>query len=91
MALIIVLLIAVAIPVLLIIGAWTGIKIWLWRRAVRAEKKKDYQLKHRPDGRPYPPSGRGICDNCGQAVDKVYFMESNQRLCPACYSNSSDA
>ena len=38
-----------------------------------------------PDGKPYPPSGRGLCDNCSKVVEKVYFLPSGRRLCPKCY------
>ncbi len=38
-----------------------------------------------PDGKPYPPSGRGLCDNCSKVVEKVYFIPSGRRLCKRCY------
>lgn len=91
MSFLVVLLIGLAVFVALLIAAWTGLKIWLWHCAVRAERKKDGGLKFRPDGRPYPPSSRGICDACGGSYDKVYFLDSHQRVCPACFQEISDA
>lgn len=38
-----------------------------------------------PDGKPYPPSGRGLCDKCSKVVEKVYFLPSGRRLCKRCY------
>lgn len=52
-----------------------------FKKAQRAYRKD----KFRPDGQPYPPSDRGICNTCGQAFEKVYFLEANQRACPQCY------
>jgi len=53
------------------------------RNARAAEK--DIQAKLRPDGLPYPPSGRGMCDNCQKPEDKIYYMPSGKRLCAECY------
>ncbi len=38
-----------------------------------------------PDGRAYPPSGCGVCDNCTAADNKVYYLPSGKRLCRKCY------
>ena len=54
------------------------------KSAARA-KEKDRKEKFRPDGTAYPPFGRGFCDNCNGAFDKVYYLPSGMRLCPACY------
>jgi len=41
----------------------------------------------RPDGTPYPPVGRGMCDRCARPFENVYHLPSGKRLCPACYHN----
>jgi hypothetical protein len=38
------------------------------------------------DGQPLPPFARGLCDVCHKAFDKVYYLPSGRRLCPACYT-----
>jgi hypothetical protein len=54
------------------------------RRAARAEKE-DHKEKFRSDGTALPPFGRGFCDNCSGAFDKVYHLSSGTRLCPDCF------
>jgi len=51
----------------------------------KAGQREARQERIRPDGLPYPPSGRGMCDNCQRASDKVYYMPSGERLCAECY------
>ena len=41
-----------------------------------------------PDGKPYPPHGRGICDVCKNACEKVYFKPDGKRICQPCYDAS---
>ena len=77
--------------VLLIIAIWTLMKMWLWRAGKRRFDQKQHELKYRPDGKPYPPAGRGLCDNCEQSCQKVYYMPSNQRLCPDCYEKLDES
>ena len=86
-------LVLVAILVVLAVGAIlvtlliSYIRIRLWRHDVKRAEREDYQSKHRPDGSEYPPFGPGLCDNCEQASDKVYFLVSGPRLCPHCYES----
>lgn len=74
---------AVSAVVLYILIGYVRARLWHARmeRAERAE----YERTHHPDGRPLPPTGRGFCDNCAASFEKVYFLESGTRLCPACY------
>ena len=71
--------------VVLALAVGTAVKLLLWhvrrRRAARAALRERY----RPDGSPYPPADEGICDRCGRAFDKVYYMPAGGRLCPDCY------
>ncbi len=66
------------------------IRSLIWRARVENAERQDYLLKHRPDGRAYPPFGRGLCDNCNQAFEKVYFLPSGTRLCPDCYQKTPE-
>ena len=54
----------------------------MWRYGRWQEKRRARAIKYRPDGLPYPPFGRGMCDRCQRAYDKVYFLEDHRRLCP---------
>jgi len=57
----------------------------LWEGRVRAARRQAHRDRHRADGTPYPPTGRGMCDRCQQAFEKVYHLPSGRRLCPDCY------
>ncbi len=67
------------------VAIWTLVTMWLWRADKRRAEQEWYDLRYRADGKPYPPAGRGFCDNCETPCQKVYYMPSNQRLCPDCY------
>ncbi len=75
-------LIALAILALLLIG-W--LKATLLRIRVGNASIASGIARIGPDGNPYPPLGRGLCDNCGKGVDMVYFLPSGKRLCKRCY------
>jgi len=87
------LLIVLAILLVLLIAALTAFKIWLWRARQAFARRVRYQATHGPDGRPYPPTGLGLCDHCQRAFPDVYYLPSGQRLCPDCYDalQQSDA
>ena len=69
----------------LLIAAWTGVKVWLFRRDQARGKIEAEQSKSDADGGPLPPSSPGICQQCGKVRDKVYHLPSGDRLCAACY------
>ena len=71
---------AVAIIALLILLKWMGHKA-----RVRQGRAKAYRQTHQPDGHPYPPSARGLCDNCQKPFEKVYYLQSGRRLCLDCH------
>lgn len=54
------------------------------RLAARAYFKRT----HQPDGTPWPPAGRGMCDKCQKAFERVYQMPDSSRMCPTCYFNA---
>jgi len=66
----------------LIVGLARSIHFW---DQVKKNHRLHEQNKYRPDGQPYPPTRRGLCDNCGLACEKVYYLSSGARLCPDCY------
>ena len=51
------------------------------RRSMAAAEK----AKLDPRGQPYPPSGRGLCDQCGKPSEKVFYLSSGRRICSECY------
>lgn len=65
------------------------VRFQIWRLRQRRAYAQALAAKTQPNGEPYPPAGRGLCDRCGQAFDKVYHLRSGQRLCPACYSGGA--
>jgi hypothetical protein len=70
----------VAIGVL--IAAWTGVNIIVWKLRTRKAQTDYRRERFRPDGTPYPPSARGICERCKTVYPRVYYVESVGRLCP---------
>ncbi len=75
---------AVAAAILLVL-ALVGIKIFIRRCRTARAAAQERKLKYQPDGRPYPPFARGLCDNCQDGFDRVYYLPSGARLCPDCY------
>ena len=77
----------VLVPVLaaVIVAMITAVNLLLRRTKRRAAERQAHSIKFRPDGEPYPPASRGMCDSCEQAYEKVYNMPSGKRLCPDCY------
>lgn len=71
-----------------IIAAWTGTNLLFWKRRQARGAAEDHRRTHRPNGQPYPPVARGLCDGCNRVCEKVYHLPSGQRRCPACYEES---
>jgi len=82
-----VLIIAAIVIVILI----ARIRVYFWRGSVKRAQRQDYKLKHRSDGQPFPPFGRGLCDSCQRLSEKVYFLPSGPRLCAHCYEELEKA
>ncbi len=72
--------------VLVVVSIWTGLKIVWWRRQRRKADGEERRGRIAPDGRPYPPAGRGVCGRCARASETVYHLPGGERLCPACYA-----
>ncbi len=79
------LLILLAVGLLAIIAVITLLRVWSGHVAQRRAAEQLHRERFRPDGTPYPPTARGICDRCGKAFEKVYYLPSGQRLCPEDY------
>ena len=62
-----------------------AIRWQLWSARRRRAARQAVAERFRPDGEPYPPGGRGMCDRCQAAHEKVYFLQTGRRLCEACY------
>lgn len=75
-------LIALVIVAFVLLG-W--LKATLWQARVGKAAIASRIASTGPDGKPNPPSGRGLCDNCGKVLEKVLFLPSGRRLCKKCY------
>lgn len=81
--------IAVVIVVLAVaLVLWTIGKHFLWRVRRGLARKQAHRSKHRPDGKPYPPTGMGICSMCEKADLKVFHLPSGRCLCEDCYART---
>ncbi len=80
------LLVFLAILSIVVIAAWTGARIWLFRMRQQREQQRVYRRDHASDGRRLPPSASGICERCEGVFEKVYHLPSGRRLCPECYA-----
>jgi hypothetical protein len=74
-----------AVGVVFLIVTWTGIKLYIRHVRERREQERWHREHFRPDGLPYPPASRGLCDRCGGSFEKVYYLSSGERLCPKDY------
>ncbi len=79
-------LLLLAVLVVVAVASWVLIKVWIRDVRQRREARRRHHEMYRPDGQPYPPASRGICDRCGQDFEKVYYMPSGERLCPDHYA-----
>ena len=68
----------------LVLAVVVAVRWYLWRCRQRHAEAQAQAAKLRPDGRPYPPAARGMCDACRQAHETVYHLKSGRRLCAAC-------
>lgn len=74
-----------ALMIFVVLPAWIALKWLCHRAAVRQAEREAHEARFMPDGRPYPPSGEGICQHCLKAFDKVYYLPSGECLCPDCF------
>ena len=79
------LLICLGAMLVLIVAAWTLLKIAVWRSSRKRAEEQERRQKLRPDGQPYPPAAPGICQRCALVFDVVYHLPSGERLCARCY------
>ena len=80
------LLFVMAVGAVLLVAAWTGLKVLIWKERARAAEQAERRRKLRPDGTPLPPAGRGICTACSRVCETVYHLPGGERLCPTCYA-----
>ncbi|MHC4609614.1 MAG: hypothetical protein ACYS7M_04635 [Planctomycetota bacterium] len=79
---------ALGVGFVLLLGAWTGVKAWIWRARQRRSVLAWLRETHRADGQMYPPHTEGICQACGRGHHRIYHPPSGDRLCPPCYEKS---
>ena len=79
-------LVAIAVAgLVLLIAAWTGTKIAVWKRE-QARADADYRRKrYDADGARLPDAGRGICEACQAVSDDVLYLDDGTRRCRSCY------
>ena len=65
---------------------WIVGKHYVWRLRRSAARRSARRKRTRPDGLPYPPTGMGICSECGKAGLEVFHLPSGRRLCKDCYA-----
>ena len=76
---------------LVLVFSTAYIRGWIWDRGVKRAEEEDYRSKHREDGSAYPPTGRGMCDNCQGCFEKVYYLSSGTRLCDECFKDFEES
>lgn len=75
----------VVFTLLLILVIVVSVRMWIRTVRLRRAKRLD-QMEYLDDhGVPYPPAGRGMCNHCHGAFNKVHFLADGRRLCPECY------
>lgn len=73
----------VAAGILLMI--WVAAKTLLRHYRVRQAFLEHYRSTHFPDGRPLPPTSRGLCHRCLNVFDEVFHLCDGTKLCRACF------
>jgi len=84
------LLVVGGIGLLVLFVGWSVLRAWVWQKGVDRATRALHDTKFRPDGTPYPPAGQGICDCCKLAFKKVYYVSTDERLCPSCYADAEN-
>jgi len=64
---------------------WIAVRCLVWEIRLRRAAAEAGRIHIGPDGLPYPPVGRGLCEVCAIVSDKVYHLASGQRMCEDCY------
>lgn len=85
------LLLVLAAAAALLLGLWTGAKVWFWRRDVQKAQKAFRRERYAPDGTPLPRATRGICEACNAPRDDVLHLPDGRRLCRRHHSESGSA
>lgn len=75
---------ALALIALLTAGI-TALKMLRHCRTVAQAIEQAKACRVRADGKPYPQTGRGVCNDCRLASDMLYYVDKNYRLCIGCY------
>lgn len=81
-------LLALGVIALVVLAIWTAANCGVWQARRRRAEAEQHRRRFRPDGQPYPPASRGMCDRCARACETVYHEASGERLCPTCYDRA---
>ena len=81
----------IAIPIVLVVLVGLTIltisllKMYATKRRENQAAAETHDHRFRPDGAPYPDTGRGMCQSCKQVSEMIYYMPSGKKLCRECY------
>lgn len=82
--------ICAAVTFILIVVIWTAVKMLWWESGRKRANAQRREARFDADGQPLPPVGRGLCDRCSGAFEKVYHLTGGRRLCQRCYEQQND-
>lgn len=88
LALIIGALLALGLLVITLYSAWTLARVLVSLYRNRRAMREYLQRCRLPDGSPLPPQGMGICEHCGRRGNDIFFPQSGEETCPACFRSS---
>lgn len=77
------------VALFLILAGWTGMNVFRWRSEQRRESADARRTLFDTAGRPLPPFGRGLCEKCERADDRILHLPNGRRLCRACYDQEN--
>ncbi len=71
---------------IVLIAAWTGIRVCICIIQRRRAERTWLRVSRRADGKRYPPFVEGICGECGRGGRKIFFPpDSDKILCHKYY------
>ena len=82
-------LMALGILLVIVLVSWTGIKVWLFTRGQKDQKKDGVEPEGQGDGLLFRE--RGMCEGCGLYLDKIIKLADGGRLCPNCFEKAKKA
>ncbi|HMQ14511.1 MAG TPA: hypothetical protein PKC49_00925 [Phycisphaerae bacterium] len=69
----------------LLVAAWTGLNIAIWKQRQAAYERPRRRPQFDLDGSVLPPLVRGACTGCGHVFGQVCELPDGRRFCAHCY------